>query len=209
VVSSLLKFIFKRFAVAITQFSNYQPVYHEALQTLRTGKTLLYPTDTVWGLGCDATNPIAVEQLYSLKQRPDHKAFIILISKIEQLSLYVEKVPDIAWDIVEFAEKPLTVVYPKAKNLAPNLIGEDGSIAIRLVKDEFCQGLVHRFGKAIVSTSANLSGEPSPKTFADISENIRNKVDYILQPPPHLAMTGIASTIMKLGINGEVQFLRK
>lgn len=184
-------------------------MYHDALQHLRKGDSILYPSDTIWGLGCDARNEKAVDKLFTLKQRPDNKAFIILISKIEQLSEYVLEVPELAWNLVEFAEKPLTVIYPKGKNLPSNLMGEDGSIAIRLVKDEFCKGLVHKLERAIVSTSANFSGQPSPSKFTDISPEIVNGVDYILQNPKGENKNTQPSQIVKLGLGGEFEFIRK
>lgn len=183
-------------------------IYHEALTTLRKGGVILYPSDTVWGIGCDARNEAAVNSVYELKQRPVEKSMIVLISDIKQLSLYVEQVPDVAWDIVEFAEKPLTVVYPKGKNVAPNVLGADGSIAVRVLKDDFCRNLVYKFGRAIISTSANLSGKPTPRRLEDIDESLKHKVDYILQPPKENANTQ-PSTIIRLGLGGEIEFLRK
>ena len=184
-------------------------MYHEALQHLRNGNIILYPSDTIWGLGCDARNEKAIEKVFSLKQRPDNKAFIVIISKIEQLSEYILEVPELAWNLVEFAEKPLTVIYPKGKNLPANLMGEDGSIAIRLVKDEFCKGLVHRFERAIVSTSANILGQPSPSKFEDISSEIVDGVEYILKNPKGENKNPQPSQIVKLGLGGEFEFIRK
>jgi L-threonylcarbamoyladenylate synthase len=184
-------------------------MYHEALQHLRKGDTILYPSDTIWGLGCDARNEKAVEKIFSLKQKPTNEGLIILISKIEQLSEYVLEVPELAWNLVEFAEKPLTVIYPKGKNLPANLMGEDGSIAIRLVKDEFCKGLVHKFERAIVSTSANISGQPSPTRFEDISPEIVNSVDYILKNPKGENKNTQPSQIIKLGLDFGFEFIRK
>jgi L-threonylcarbamoyladenylate synthase len=184
-------------------------MYHEALQHLRKGETVLYPSDTIWGLGCDSRNEKAIEKLYQLKQRPENKSFIILISKIEQLSEYVVEVPEIAWTLVEFAEKPLTVIYPQGKNLPPNLLGADGSIAIRLVKDEFCKGLIYKFERAIVSTSANLSQQPSPKSFADIDPTIIENVGYILKNPAGESKNTQPSQIVKLGLGGDFEFIRK
>ena len=184
-------------------------MYHEALQHLRNGNIILYPSDTIWGLGCDARNEKAIEKVFSLKQRPDNKAFIVIISKIEQLSEYILEVPELAWNLVEFAEKPLTVIYPKGKNLPANLMGEDGSVAIRLVKDEFCKGLVHRFERAIVSTSANILGQPSPSKFEDISSEIVNGVEYILKNPNGENKNPQPSQIVKLGLGGEFEFIRK
>ena len=185
-----------------------KPNYKEAIQHLRQGGVILYPSDTVWGIGCDATNAAAIERINKIKQSPENKALIVLISQVGQLTQYVEKVPDIAWDLVEFAEKPLTVIYPKGKNVAPNLLGADGTIAIRLVKDEVCQGLVYTFGKALVSTSANISGQATPTTFAKISEEIKQAVDYILQPV-EAEKPSSPSTIIKLGLDGTIEFIRK
>ncbi len=184
-------------------------MYHEALQHLRKGDTILYPSDTIWGLGCDARNEKAIEKIFSLKQRPDSKALIILISKIEQLSEYVLEIPEIAWNLVEFAEKPLTVIYPKGKNLPANLMGEDGSIAIRLVKDEFCKGLVHKFERAIVSTSANISGKAYPAKFEDISPEIIDGVNYILKNPKGENKNLQPSQIIKLGLDFGFEFIRR
>ena len=184
-------------------------MYHEALQHLRKGDTILYPSDTIWVLGCDARNEKAIEKMLLLRQAVDNEQITILISKIEQLSEYVLEVPDLAWNLVEFAEKPLTVIYPKGKNLPNNLMGKDGSIAIRLVKDEFCKGLVHKFERAIVSTSANISGQVSPLKFEDISLEIVNGVDYILKNPMGENKNLQPSQIVKLGLDFGFEFIRK
>lgn len=184
-------------------------MYHEALQHLRKGETILYPSDTIWVLGCDARNEKAIEKMLLLKQIPDNEQITILISKIEQLSEYVLEVPDLAWNLVEFAENPLTVIYPKGKNLPTNLMGADGSIAIRLVKDEFCKGLVHKFERAIVSISANISGQQSPLKFEDISPEIINGVDYILKNPTGEIKNPQLSQIVKLGLDFGFEFIRK
>jgi len=182
--------------------------YHDAIACLRSGGLLLYPTDTIWGLGCDSRNEAAVQRLFELKQREEGKALVVLIADIGQLSEYVVRVPDVAWDWVEFSEKPLTIVYPKGKNVAPNVLAPDGSLAIRLLKDEFCRGLVYRFQRALVSTSANTSGQPAPQRFEDISDEIKRGVDYILKPPTPLKPAP-PSTLVRLGVDGEVEFLRK
>lgn len=184
-------------------------MYHEALQHLRKGDTILYPSDTTWVLGCDARNEKAIEKMLSLRQGPDNEQITILISKIEQLSEYVLEVPELAWNLVEFAEKPLTVIYPKGKNLPTNLMGEDGSIAIRLVKDEFCKGLVHKFERAIVSTSANISGQASSLKYEDISLEMINGVDYILKNPAGEKKNPQLSQIIKLGLDFGFEFIRK
>ena len=183
-------------------------MYHEAIQTLKSGGVLLYPSDTIWGLGCDVRNDQAIDKILELKNRPASKGLIVLISKIEQLSEYVEQVPDLAWDLVEFAEDPLTIIYPKGKNVSPSLLGPDGSIAIRLVKDEFCKGLIYRYQRAIVSTSANLSGEPSPLNFAGIALSIIDGVDYVLKNPAGEGAAKKASKIVQLGLHGDYKLIR-
>ena len=183
-------------------------MYHEAIQTLKSGGVLLYPSDTIWGLGCDVRNDQAIDKILELKNRPASKGLIVLISKMEQLSEYVEQVPDLAWDLVEFAEDPLTIIYPKGKNVSPSLLGPDGSIAIRLVKDEFCKGLIYRYQRAIVSTSANLSGEPSPLNFAGIALSIVDGVDYVLKNPAGEGAAKKASKIVQLGLHGDYKLIR-
>lgn len=185
-----------------------QSIYDDALKSLKSGGVLLYPSDTIWGLGCDARMDASIEKLFDIKQRPDNKGLILLISKIEQLNEYVEQVPDIAWDLVDFAVDPLTVIYPKGKNVSKYVLGPDGTIAIRLVKDEFCKGLVFRYQRAIVSTSANISGESSPENFEAISPIIKDGVDYILQNPKALKGKPKASKIVKLGLNGDYSMIR-
>ena len=184
-------------------------MYHEALQHLRKGDTILYPSDTTWVLGCDARNEKAVEKLQSLNQNADNEQITLLISKIEQLSEYVLNVPELAWNLVEFAEKPLTVIYPKGKNLPPNLMAEDGSIAIRLVKDEFCFGLVHKFERAIAVNAANISGQSLSIKFDDISPEIISVVDYILKNPKGENKNSQPSQIVKLGLDFGFKFIRK
>ena len=185
-----------------------QNMYHEAIQTLKSGGVLLYPSDTIWGLGCDVRNDQAIDKILELKNRPASKGLIVLISKMEQLSEYVEQVPDLAWDLVEFAEDPLTIIYPKGKNVSPSLLGPDGSIAIRLVKDEFCKGLIYRYQRAIVSTSANLSGEPSPLNFAGIAPSIVDGVDYVLKNSAGEGAAKKASKIVQIGLHGDYKLIR-
>lgn len=151
----------------------------QAVEVLRRGGVILYPTDTVWGIGCDATNAEAVKRVYDIKQRDDSKALICLVDSDARLQRYVRNVPDVAWQLLDAVVKPTTVILDNAVNLAPNLIAEDGSIGIRITKEPFSQELCFRFQKALVSTSANISGEPAPQNFSDISEEILNAVDYI------------------------------
>jgi L-threonylcarbamoyladenylate synthase len=186
-----------------------QNLYSDAIASLKSGGVILYPSDTIWGLGCDARMDASIEKIFAIKNRPENKGLILLISKIEQLNEYVEQVPEIAWDLVDFAEDPLTVIYPKGKNVSPHLLGPEGSIAIRLVKDEFCKGLVYRYQRGIVSTSANLSGEPSPRSFGEITNQIKEQVDYILENPmPKSNPKAKPSKIVQLGLGGEYTLIR-
>ena len=176
---------------------------------MRQGKIILYPTDTVWGIGCDATNEKAVARIFEIKNRPEDKSMIVLLDNEAKLNKYIKEVPALAWDLVELADKPLTIIYPDARNLAANLIHSDGTVAIRITKDEFCKNVLHRFGKAIVSTSANLSGEETPAGFSEISEAIKNGVDYIVNWRQGEVKNNQSSSIIKIGMNGEVKIIRK
>ncbi|HWZ21393.1 MAG TPA: L-threonylcarbamoyladenylate synthase [Cytophagaceae bacterium] len=178
-------------------------------ELLKAGKTILYPTDTIWGIGCDASNSSAIKRIYEIKKREDHKSLIILLDDINKLNLYVVKVPDIAWEIVEYSELPLTVIYPKGKNVAPELMGEDGSIAIRITKDVFCKKLIYKLGKPLVSTSANISGEAFNGNFSDISEEIKKNTDYIVNYRQEEKIKATPSRIIQLGLDGEFKFIRK
>ncbi|MFD1768557.1 L-threonylcarbamoyladenylate synthase [Sphingobacterium suaedae] len=182
---------------------------NEALQTLKNGGLILYPTDTIWGIGCDATNEAAVEKVFALKGRDQNKSMIILLHNDNQLVSYVQEVPEVAYELIEYADKPLTIVYPKAKNLAPNAIAEDGSIGIRIVHHAFCEQLLQRFRKPIISTSANISGKPSPKCFDDISSDILERVDYVVSYGQQEKGDGKSSTVMRLDPSGKFEFLRK
>ncbi|HWY98046.1 MAG TPA: L-threonylcarbamoyladenylate synthase [Bacteroidia bacterium] len=174
---------------------------------LRSGGIILYPTDTIWGIGCDATNEEAVQKIFDIKQRPSSKSMIILVAEAHQVSFYAE-VPAVAKELVEYAEKPLTIIYPKAKGIAKSLVVEDGTIAIRVVKDEFCKMLIHTIRKPLVSTSANISGEPAPERFDDISDDIKDSVDYVVNLRQHETGKSNPSRIMKIGINGEIEIIR-
>ncbi|MBN2813691.1 MAG: threonylcarbamoyl-AMP synthase [Bacteroidales bacterium] len=180
-----------------------------AVTILRKGGIILYPTDTIWGLGCDATNSHAVKEIYHIKQRTDVKSMLVLVDAPEKLEEYVEEVPEIAWNILEVADKPLTIIYPGARNLAPELVAGDGSIGIRLVNDEFCRRLIQKFGKPIVSTSANISGKPFPSGFSEIDPGIIASVNYVVKHKQDLPYRGKPSGIIKLGLHGEVQVIRE
>lgn len=179
-----------------------------ALEALQKGKVILYPTDTIWGLGCDATNEEAVRRVYEIKQRSDSKSMLVLMENVNLLEWYVEEVPEIAYDLIEVTDKPLTIIYPAARNLAGNLIAADGSIGIRITREAFTQQLIRRFRKPIVSTSANLSGEPSPATFADISPSIVKAADYVVRYRQEDHRPASPSGIIKLGTGGEIQIIR-
>lgn len=181
----------------------------QALDVLYAGGLILYPTDTIWGIGCDATNKEAVKKVYELKNRVDSKALITLVDSMTKVEFYIQDVPEVAWDLVELTDKPLTIIYDKARNVAENLVAEDGSLAIRVTQEKFSQTLCQRFRKAIVSTSANISGEPSPQSFDEISDEIKNGVDYIVKYRQDDKSKAKPSSIIKLGSTGEVKIIRE
>jgi L-threonylcarbamoyladenylate synthase len=181
----------------------------KALEILKSGGIILYPTDTIWGLGCDATNEEAVKRIYKIKKREDTKSMLVLMENAALLDRYVEDVPEVAWDLVEITTTPLTVIYPQAKNLAANLIAEDGSIGIRFTKEKFTSYLLQRFRKPLVSTSANISGEKSPAFFDEISEEIKSQVDYIVEYRQDDTTPAQPSSIIKLGPGGQIDIIRK
>ncbi len=180
----------------------------KCLQILKEGGLILYPTDTIWGIGCDATNSKAIQKIYKLKNRSDKKALIILVADKQDIFNYVNDPPQKIFDHLKTAINPTTVIYPDAKNLPSNLINEDGSIAIRIVKDDFCRSLLHQFKKPIVSTSANISGAPSPKNFTEVSDEIKNGVDYIVQHRQDDMNSCESSSIIKLNSDGEIEVIR-
>lgn len=181
----------------------------KAVQILNKGGTILYPTDTIWGIGCDATNPDAVSKIYEIKKRSKNKSMIILLENVNRIYSYVKYVPEIAIDIAEISEKPITIIYPNAKNLAKNLPAKDGSIGIRIVKDHFCRKLLQKFRRPIVSTSANLSGKKSALYFENISDEIKNSVDYIVDYKQDDNSKKQSSSVIKIGIKNEISVIRK
>lgn len=180
-----------------------------AVEVLRKGGVILYPTDTVWGIGCDATNAEAVARVYKIKQRDDSKALICLVDSDGRLQRYVRQVPEVAWQLLDCADKPTTVILDGAVNLAENLIADDGSIALRITKEAFSKELCYRFQKAIVSTSANISGEPTAQNYRDISPEIIEAVDYVCFTRRQEHLPHKPSSIIKLGMGGEVEIIRK
>lgn len=180
----------------------------KACEVLQAGGLILYPTDTIWGIGCDATNEEAVQKAYNLKQRADNKAMLVLIDSSAKLNMYVSDIPDIAWDLIDVSDKPLTIIYSNAKNLANNLLAEDGSVGIRITNEAFSRRLCETFRKPLVSTSANVSGVPSPANFGEISEVIKNGVDYIVGYRQDDMSKAAPSGIVKLGAGGLIQVIR-
>lgn len=198
----------------------------QALEVLRNGGVILYPTDTVWGLGCDATNPAAVARIYEIKHRSDSKSLVLLASDMDMICRYVKEVPEMAIQLVEVNDKPMTIIYPDAiagpapqasgdypksdRNvLAFNTVAEDGTVGIRIPMMEFCRQLISRFGRPIVSTSANISGETTPKNFSEISEDVRSAADHIVDPAFERGSTGHSSSIIKVGLDYSIEIIRK
>ena len=202
----------------------------KALEVLRNGGVILYPTDTVWGIGCDATDPEAVAKVYAIKNREDSKSLVLLASDMDMICRYVKEIPEMAVQLVEVNDKPMTIIYPGAvvgpspvtssavertlpkadrRCLAFNTVAEDGTVGIRIPMMDFCQQLVSKLGRPLVSTSANISGEPTPKKFSEISEQIRSAVDHIVDPSLERGSTGQSSSIIKVGLDYSIQIIRK
>lgn len=176
---------------------------------MREGGVILYPTDTIWGIGCDATNEDAVRRVYEIKQRQDSKAMLVLVDSSVKVDFYVRDVPEVAWDLIDLADKPLTIIYSEARNLAANLLAEDGSVGIRVTNEDFSKRLCQQFRKAIVSTSANISGQPSPKNFSEISEEVKSAVDYIVGYRQEEMSNPKPSSIIKLDKGGVIKIIRE
>ena len=192
----------------------------EALKVLRAGGILLYPTDTVWGIGCDATNPEAVAKIFEIKRRPEAKSLVLLASDLDMVAKYIKEVPSIAIDLVEVNDAPMTIIYPGAIagepeapgdrwHLAWNAVAEDGSVGIRIPLMDWCKELIFKLGRPIVSTSANISGEPTPQRFSEIDPAIKEAVDFVGPPSVDTQSTGKASQILKVGLRGEIEIIRK
>lgn len=196
------------------------PIIQEAVKVLRDGGVILYPTDTVWGIGCDATNEQAVARVFNIKRRSEAKSLVLLACDLDMVAKYIKEIPSIAIDLVEVNDAPMTIIYPGAQYLAPNAVAADGSVGIRIpLADEaalpgkltagaFCRELVRRLRRPLVSTSANISGEPTPEDFTEISEEIKSAVDYVVPKPLGAGASGRSSQIIKLGLGGEVEILR-
>lgn len=200
-------------------------IINETVAVLKNGGTILYPTDTVWGLGCDATNPEAVAEIFSIKRRSDSKSLVLLASDLDMVARYVKEIPDIAMQLVEVNDKPMTLVYPGAISgkapengekagqnpgkLAYNTVAADGTVGIRIPMMDFCIRLVKKFGRPIVSTSANISGEPTPKKYEEIASEIKDAADYIVDPAMESRSTGQSSSIIKVGTDYSIEIIRK
>lgn len=188
---------------------NYSDDIRQSVEILRAGGVILYPTDTIWGLGCDATNQKAVEKIFSIKSREENKSLIILADSEAMIERYVREVPQIAYELLSVADKPLTIIYPEGKNLAPGVCSSDGSIGIRLCTDDFCRELIGRFRKPLVSTSANFSGKASPACFDEIDPELIALADYTVQHRRDDYSANQASSIIKLGSDGTIRIIRK
>src|ERR1700743_593938 len=181
----------------------------KAFKVLQEGGIILYPTDTIWGIGCDATNTEAVKKIYALKQRDEAKSMIILLDTENKMKSYIQEVPSIAYELIEYAENPLTLVMPGAKNISPALISADGSVGVRVAKHDFCQQLIQKLRKPLVSTSANISGRPSPQNFGQVEQEIIDGVDYVVDLDQHSKEIKDPSTIMRLEPDGRFEFIRR
>jgi L-threonylcarbamoyladenylate synthase len=182
---------------------------NESLITLKNGGVILYPTDTIWGLGCDPTNATAVEKIFRIKSREEGKSLLILVDSDTMLERYVSNVPDIAWELIAVSDDPLTIIYPRGKNLAPGVCSGDGSVGIRICHDEFCRELISKFRKPLVSTSANPSGQPSPENFSEIEISVIKAADYVVQYRQDDRRKYSSSPVIKLGPDGTIKILRK
>lgn len=181
----------------------------QALDVLKSGGIILYPTDTVWGIGCDATGEEAVQKIYDLKQSANKTSMLVLLDQIDKVSLYIQKVPEVAWQLFEVADKPLTLILPEARGVASNLIPETRTLGIRIPQNEFCQRLIHKLNRPLVSTSANISGQPTPMTFSEISQEIIRGVDFVVDASCEENATRKSSSIIMVGPQGEIKIIRE
>ncbi|MCD8101001.1 MAG: threonylcarbamoyl-AMP synthase [Alistipes sp.] len=186
-----------------------QEVIEKAVEVLRRGGLILYPTDTVWGIGCDATNSAAVEKVYALKGSQDKKRMLVLVDTVDNVSRYTGRVPEVAWQLMEFATGPLTLILPGACGVAPELVPEENTLGVRVPDHEFCRSLLRKFRRPLVSTSANFSGEASPCRFGEINRGIIDGVDYVIPQQYEKGATGKPSSIVSIGPGGEVKVIRE
>lgn len=200
--------------------NDYKEELKRTLEVLRKGGIILYPTDTVWGLGCDATDPEAVARIYALKHRSDSKSLVLLASDADMICRYVKEMPEMAVQLIEVNDKPMTIIYPDAVHgepgqaaerhrLAYNVVAEDDTVGIRIPMMDFCRDLVAALGRPLVSTSANISGEPTPKNFSEITQPVLDGVDYVVDRALEKGATGQASSIIKVGVDASIEIIRK
>jgi L-threonylcarbamoyladenylate synthase len=181
----------------------------DSLIALKNGGTILYPTDTIWGLGCDATNAAAVDRIFKIKSRSESKSLLVLVNGEQMLERYVKDIPEIVYELTAVSDSPLTIIYPSGKNLAPGICSNDGSVGIRICHDEFCSELINRFRKPIVSTSANYSGKPAPEIFDDIEESVVEAVDFVVKYRQTDRRKYSASPVIKVELNGIIKIIRE
>ena len=191
------------------QAMSFEEDIYESLITLREGGIILYPTDTIWGLGCDPTNSAAVEKIFRIKSREPGKSLLVLVDGEAMLERYAGEVPEIAWELTSVSDDPLTVIYPSGKNLAHGVCGDDGSVGIRICRDEFCRELIKRFRKPLISTSANFSGRPSPENFTEIDKTLIEAADYVVKYRQDDRRKYSSSPVIKLGPDGTIKIIRK
>lgn len=189
--------------------TNFTEDLRQALNVLTKGGIILYPTDTIWGLGCDATNQDAVEKIFKIKKRRESKSLIILVNGFTMLERYIRHLPEIAGELLEVSEKPLTIIFPEGKNLAPGVCSDDGSVGIRICNDDFCNKLITRFRKPVISTSANISESPSPSYFSEIDDEIIKSADYVVKYRQTDTNKNTPSSIIKVEDNGVIKIIRK
>ncbi len=196
--------------VCLNQVNHFfmQEDLSKAIEVLRNGGTILYPTDTIWGIGCDATNAKAINKIYKIKVRSPQKSLILLAENASMIKEYLENLPEIALEVLDTYKEPLTIIYEKARNLPRNLVPDDGTIAIRVPRDEFCLQLIRLLGKPITSTSANVSGDPSPVSFSKVSSEIKEAVDYICTTNQTVVNSPKPSTIIKINDDGQMNIIR-
>jgi L-threonylcarbamoyladenylate synthase len=181
----------------------------DSLIALRNGGIILYPTDTIWGLGCDATNQEAVEKIFRIKSRSESKSLLVLVNGIQMLERYVKDIPEIVYELTSVSDSPLTIIYPAGKSLAPGVCSDDGSVGIRICNDEFCRELLNRFRKPIVSSSANYSGRPSPGNFGEIEKSVLEAVDFVVKYRQNDRRKYSASPVIKVELNGIIKIIRE
>lgn len=202
------------------EMTDYKEELRRTLEVLRNGGIILYPTDTVWGLGCDATNPEAVTKIYALKHRSDSKSLVLLASDVDMICRYVREIPEMAVQLIEVNDRPMTIIYPGALHgeagqpadrhlLAHNVVADDDTVGIRIPMMNFCRDLVAALGRPLVSTSANISGEPTPKNFSEIPRPVLDGVDYVVDRSLEGGATGQASSIIKVGLDASIEIIRK